>query len=250
MHGVKKIERKISIMGMFDEFIVDYICPECGKKMHFRSQVHGFDNILSEFYIGDYIDKANVNCYYEMEYAVHCEFCGAYIYDIVFAIRNGQYVDVLSKEEAMKKPIEQYENIEEEYQRKRIYERYCEEMCGKEETDYDSPEKILAIKVGDTVNLLRHTWKIEERFKVVKRHEDLFPTEDISLFNLCEKYVFRASCDGEKRLLFYKYNKLTDKTRVYVFKDKIGSVLPAKDSDYSELYIDANSFFMPLDQEG
>ena len=123
-------------------------------------------------------------------------------------------------------------------------------MCGKEETDYDSPEKILAIKVGDTVNLLRHTWKIEERFRVVKRHDDLFRTENISSFLLCDEYIFRASCDGEKRLLCYIHNKFTGKTYAYVYKDKIGSVLPKKDSDYSELYINANSFLMPLDQEG
>ncbi len=236
-------------MGRFVEFIVSHTCPKCGKEMHFRSQVNGFDDAYREFYIGDYVGKANVNMYYDMEFAVNCEHCGEYISDLVFAIRNGQYVDVLTKEESLKKPIEEYNGIEEGYERRKIYDRYCEEMCGRDNSrGFDSPERILNIKVGDTINLLRHDWTINERFKVVYMFDHaLMQEEDAGLFRKSYQYVYRAHCKDEVRLIYFSYNELTKRTTIDIYKNQISRTNII--GDYSELHLYGDSFLMPLDHD-
>lgn len=239
-------------MGLFDEFIVNnYICSNCGEMMHFRCQTKDYERGLQEFYIGDYIDKANKSYYYYDCYPISCEHCNALHDDIVFAVRNGQFVDVLSRKEADSKSIELYENIEDGYERKKIYDSYCEKMIGSEDIlNRNISERLIDKKPGDSVTLLKHKWTIIERYKIVFAVDDCFKNVSrwSAVYGGDNRYLYRISDGENKRLLSFLYDKYGVYARVKIIKDEIQ--LEGKHTDdYSKLVLSKNEELIPIDYD-
>ena len=153
---------------MFDTFIGEYRCIKCGMLNQFKEQTIDFDCILAEFYLGDYVEKGNINSFYEIN--VECPQCHK-MQMLSLAIRRGQYVGVYQKEDADKMDILDLDNIEEGYQRRLDRERECREKIGFEvETLHDKYEEK---HVGDFIRALGTDWRVCRVFKRIaeSRHD-------------------------------------------------------------------------------
>ena len=241
---------------MMKVFMVrNYPCPKCGRPMTFyaQAQTGDYDPAMREFYIGDYVDKEDANYYADMVFAVHCEHCRAYVYDVAFAIRNGQFVDVLSGEEAAGKPIEEYENIEEGHERHRIYEGSCVALLGyEEEDDYESMNQVRAIQLGDTVHALRRNWVVTERFRVeTRRDHDLFDPKH-SIWDAHSECLYRAVSGDTTRFLRFNESYGSKRVEISVFEEVITDSDPGTGyypTDYSKLEFPSHLIMIPMDPE-
>lgn len=149
------LERK---MGMYDSFWGKYICPRCKKQVDFEEQTKDYGRDLNDFMLGDYIDKANKDYFYNFTY--ECPHCNKET-DLSIGVRKGQYVGVYFASDTEKMDPKELENIEEGYQRKREYEEMCSRKLGYEETE-EWAEKLIALKVGDRLFALQTEWEVLE----------------------------------------------------------------------------------------
>jgi hypothetical protein len=193
-------------MGLFDTFIGEYYCVSCGKNNQFEEQTKDFDNILAEFYLGDYVDKGNANYFYEFE--AYCQFCHKK-QELSIAIRRGQFVGVYHKVDADKIKICDLKNIEDGYQRRLNRERECREKIGREveQLDGEYREK----HVGEYIRALDTDWRICKAYKrerecmldrglflyLVTDDKDIRRiTEWINLMNQVCRFVTRIDCNS------------------------------------------------------
>jgi len=119
-------------MGMFDTFVGDVVCPYCGELHEFQEQTKGYDCLLSEFYMGDYIDKGNANYIYTFDW--FCDKDNSKVFDVGIAIRKGQIVKFLVNEEIEElknSPLEVLDNIEDGLGKRLLYEKVCKEANGQ-----------------------------------------------------------------------------------------------------------------------
>ncbi|MCR5196191.1 MAG: hypothetical protein K6D38_07710 [Pseudobutyrivibrio sp.] len=106
-------------MGLFDTFRGSYKCDSCKEIFDFQEQTKDYENLLKDFYLGDYVDKGHRNYFYDFEY--ECPKCKS-VNNISIAIRRGQFVDVISTETAETTNILELYNIKEGHQRNQNYE--------------------------------------------------------------------------------------------------------------------------------
>ncbi|SDB45130.1 hypothetical protein SAMN02910298_02255 [Pseudobutyrivibrio sp. YE44] len=95
-------------MGVYDSLYVKDICPNCHKEVEYCFKTKEFGLSYQEYHVGDYVTKANENCYLDLK--EYCPECG-YEKELVFEIKNGQWTRTLSKdahnEETKRVPLRQ-----------------------------------------------------------------------------------------------------------------------------------------------
>lgn len=197
-------------MGMYDTFWGTYTCLHCGKEVNFEEQTKDFYNCLLDFKLGDYIDRGNRNYFYNFTY--ECPECNGET-ELSIGIRNGQYVGVFLAENAKAMDPEELENIEDGLQRRLEYDKKCEEKFGYEEADgiYD---ELIALKPGDTIEVLRTTWRVLEAY-----FEKI--TEDKLTFLHHPTMVYRVEADGVNRVITATINPFTQMMYYHVCEDEI-----------------------------
>jgi len=124
-------------MGMFDTFYGEVVCPHCGEIHEFEEQTKQYDCILSEFLIGDYVEKGNANFVYKFKW--FCDKDKNKTFDIGVAFRRGQIVKFLINKEIETTNPESLDNIEDGLGRRLLYEKECENADGipKERLEYE-----------------------------------------------------------------------------------------------------------------
>lgn len=202
-------------MGMFDTFWGEYICSQCGRKICFEEQIKNFACKLDDFKLGDYVDKANRNYFYNFTY--ECPHCHGET-DLSIGIRRGQYVGVYLAKDAENMNPEDLDNIEENLQRKLDYQRKCELAYGDEDAEKNASE-LVALKVGDTLEVLKTRWKIlAVYFEKPKKNEKELITV---LYRPTVVYRAVSEKEGLYRVITSVVNTFTRLHYYQVFEDKI-----------------------------
>lgn len=196
-------------MGCFDTFIGSVKCPHCNDDIHFEKQTKNYDCFLSDFKVGDYIDKGNTNYFYSFKYP--CQQCKKDI-EIHAAIRNGQLINFFTDIENL--DIFSLENIEEGYQRNIEYNMMCFSGYGFDTSLY---KKDKFYHVGDTITTLKRDWVVEKVFEErVNQNE-----ENEGVLRFCNLMFRNNRCylvhdeKGNKRLIITREKQptyITDST--------------------------------------
>jgi len=218
-------------MGIFDTFWGNYKCDSCKTIFKFQEQTKDYENLLEDFYLGDYIDRENRNYFYDFEY--ECPKCKA-INNISIAIRRGQYVDVISTEDSKITNILELDNIEDGFQRNRNYEKKCRDKFGPDErVNVDSFEQR---HVSDYIDALGAKWFIKEVYteQVKDGADDKLKRE----FFYNNNYVYRVSNGDCSRII--KMDKYMSRIHVRVYEDSIATGNEFNDSDNPNHYFVRN----------
>lgn len=213
-------------MGMFDTFWGSYKCDYCKTIFKFQEQTKDYENLLEDFYLGDYIDRGNRNYFYDFEY--ECPICKA-VNNLSIAIRRGQYVDVISTKAAETTNILEIDNIEDGYQRNREYEKKCQDKLG-----WDERVKVEALEqhhIGEHIEVLGTNWKINEVY--TEQVKDGVCSDMAKEFFYGKNYVYRVSDGDVTRIIKESEHML--RTYVRVYEDSIGAgteMIETEDSNH------------------
>ena len=190
-------------MGMFDSFFGKYRCEECGSSISFEEQTKVYDCVLREFYLGDNVDGENKNYYYRFENT--CPKC-KHENKLAIAIRNGQYVDVISADEADATPITAFSNIAYGLERKRMYDENCKAMLGEEM--YARRVSFIGKRVGDEIQVLGEKWLIDKIFAIQYCRTDKAGEWFISMDELRGgSYLINVHNDKCNRVILIGYSR-------------------------------------------
>lgn len=212
-------------MGLFDTFWGSYKCDSCKTIFKFQEQTKDYENLLEDFYLGDYIDRGNRNYFYDFEY--ECPICKA-VNNISIAIRRGQYVDVISTKAAETTNILEIDNIEDGYQRNRDYEKKCNDKLG-----WDERARVEVLEqrhVGEFLEALGTSWKIEEVY-MEKIRDDV---GDIAKLFYGENFVYRVSDSEIIRII--KESEHMSRIYVKVYEDSIANNTETIETDDANHY--------------
>lgn len=229
-------------MGMFDTFYGKYICQHCGKIVEFEEQTKDFDNCLLDFKLGDYVDRGDKNYFYNFTY--ECPECHAET-ELSIGIRNGQYAGVFLAEDARNMDPKKLANIENGLQRRFEYDKMCEEKIGLEEAG-GFHDELIALKVGDTLEVLRTTWKILEAYYVK------YPEGETSFLHH-PTVIYRVEADGVNRVIKASINPFTLKLYYHVCEDNLEPHSPEdryNDCDINRYRIEHDSILEKIPEGG
>lgn len=152
-------------MGMFDTFVGSVVCPHCGNETHFSEQTKNYECLLQDFKVGDYVDKADENYFYEFNYP--CMHCKQDI-NIYAGIRRGQLVGYYTNVDDIN--VNELSNVEENHQRNIEYRMMCITGYGFEQSDYSVDS---LIGVGDVIHVLDRDWKVKVVYEEqIRKGED------------------------------------------------------------------------------
>ena len=151
-------------MGMFDTFLGTTQCPNCGSEVKLYEQTKNYECLMQDFKVGDYIDKGNLNYFYEFEQV--CPECEE-TFTVYAAIRRGQLIGYYTNISGIN--ILDFENIEDGYQRRIEYEEMCKNAIGVEAKRTYTKEPIPA---GEVVNVLNDDWIIDEVYQEVLKEQE------------------------------------------------------------------------------
>ena len=151
-------------MGMFDTFYGEYVCPECGKTVQFEEQTKDYERALEEFYLGDYIDKADRSYYYA--FINRCPYCGKDT-AVYMAVVKGQFAHIFASDSQVP-PIETLGNIEKGYARNRRYEAMCDAMLGFEDIPWANAKELKFYHPGEIIHALQKDWTVDHVYKIVE----------------------------------------------------------------------------------
>lgn len=194
-------------MGMYDTFFGKYICPVCGAVVAFEEQTKQYERMLDEFFLGDYVDRADVNHFYT--FTKECPKCRT-SQEVALAIRNGQYAAIVLNQKGSGIGIEQIPNIEANYERHRIYERMC--AAGIGEDLYQDAEEPKQMHIGDRIFALQAEWTVDEVYWE-KLKEDVAAA--MRMF-YDEAFVYRVHKDSIRRIIRISKNRFTNNVTVAV----------------------------------
>ncbi len=216
-------------MGMFDTFWGEYKCTACGDIVRFEEQTKDYDQALEDFYLGDYVDRGNRNYFYN--FTSWCPKCHA-DHEISIAIRRGQYIGVFYKYEADEINILDLDNIEDGYQRKRVFEKMCREKLGIEDrklTDELDPKH-----VGDYIMALRTKWQIQEVYQ-----ETPIESSNAVMRKLFfkENVVYRATDGTDNRIIAIREGGILGNVFIEVCTDNLEQKDDWKDEDKNRYII-------------
>ena len=201
-------------MGMFDTLYGRYRCENCDSTIDFEEQTKAFESTLRDFYLGDYVENGSKNYYYRFE--TICPKC-RHENKLAVAIRNSQYVKVVSAREASSTPIETWPNVAYGLDRKRMYEESCRAMLGDE--IYSRKVSFLGKKIGDEIKVLGEDWIIDK----ISLHRDQLRNkmgEDLSslgIFSVGE-YLVNVHNDKCSRVIRITYSMFDHYYSIIVYK--------------------------------
>ena len=198
-------------MGMFDSFRGEYICTACGNTVVFEEQTKDYERLLEDFYVGDYCDCGNANYYYN--FVSYCPKCHA-DHEISLAIRRGQFVGIYYKYEADEVDIMQLDNIEEGYERHRLYERKCERKLGSEPPRHAM--RLRRRRVGAHIEALKTRWEIKEVYQEVRNTE-----EKLKFTGPDKCYVYRVTDGTDERIITMELTRFTRMLHISVLADDL-----------------------------
>ena len=220
-------------MGMVDTFYGTYKCPECGKEVMFEEQTKDFECGLMEYKLGDYVDKANINGFYDFKY--ECPYCKEET-NLSIGIKTGQYVGVYYTSVARKMCIEDLKSIEEGYQRKREYEEKCRNMLGDENLGRIDSD-IIDLKTGETINALGTDWEVLEAYK--EEYADVPKSqreEALKRFFYFPSFVYRVKAGDIYRIIRLSLNPNMLTLSNDVFEDGFDQLNETKEGNKTYKY--------------
>lgn len=180
-------------MGMYDTFVGKTKCPKCNEDVYISEQTKQYDCTLADIKVGDYIDKGNANYFYPCECI--CKHCGTR-FGVYAGIRRGQLIGYYTNISGLN--INEMDNIEDGYTRKREYEEMCKNGYGPE------PGKVIytkePYKIGDIIHILNRDWTIKKIYKQELDKEDKSYQVNSLFFynNWCYSVVDK---DGNERFI-------------------------------------------------
>lgn len=185
-------------MGCFDTFVGKIECPKCNKLVKIEEQTKSYDCLLSDFKVGDYIDKGNSNYFYEFDQ--YCQKCKE-TFKTYAIIRNGQLVGYST--DIAKIDIMSIENIEDGYQRRLDYEDMCKNGYGTQ-SKCTYTEK--ALKKDSVINVLGTDWFIDEIYKEVLKETENKALQ--SFWHCCYKdnFVYIVHDAAERKRIIISRN--------------------------------------------
>ncbi len=200
-------------MGMFDTFMGDLICRKCDAVMRIEEQTKDFDCCLEEFYVGDYVDRANVNKYFESDQPVECPNCHEK-HKLSFAIKNGQFVGIYYQDQVKSQSINDLDNVPEHYERKRMYEKMCQAKIG-----VDPPKRVKMLHrrhVGDFITVLCTKWTIKEVYREVLIEEKGERKKHPARIFYENNNIYRVTDGADDRIVVERLNMFSGEKRLSV----------------------------------
>ena len=219
-------------MGMFDSFFGKYRCEECGSSISFEEQTKAYECVLRDFYLGDYVEGENKNYYYRFENT--CPKC-KHENKLAIAIRNGQYVDVISADEADATPITAFSNIAYGLERKRMYDENCKAMLGEEM--YARKVSFIGKKVGDEIQALGEKWIIDKIYVIQHRRTD----KAGELFHSMDEfrggsYLINVHNDKCNRVILIGYSRFCHCYNITVYRGTDTGERELSDREYYQIF--------------
>lgn len=190
-------------MGCFDEFVGSVECPHCKQLMDFYEQTKNYDCVMQDFKVGDYIDKGNVNYFYDFEYP--CPYCKESV-TVYAAIRRGQLIGYYT--DISKLDIHRMKNIEENYQRNIEFKMMCETGYGLDKYLYENDKYF---NIGDMIHILDRDWIVESVFEE-RVKKDIENERLLNFYNCMFKknkcYLVHDN-NNERRMIIIRENSPT-----------------------------------------
>ena len=183
-------------MGMFDTIYGQVKCPHCNKMSKFESQIKEYECMLSNYTIGDYIEKGNVTSAGLIEKDWYCTSCKK-PFDVSIVFVRGQIIKFINNDELKEINVNNLENIEEGLGHRLEYEELCRQGIGyaKELLNLAEHPK----NIGSRIKVLNQEWLITDVYK-----ENLITDEHSRVYSLHELWF-------EDGFVYKVTNKLGDR---------------------------------------